>query len=244
MMLSDFPGGFEAVVIGASGGIGQAIVAELCAVPAVARIHCFTRGGLKIQHEKVVSRAIDLESEDSIEQAAQDITDKVRLIIIASGFLHDADIRPEKSLKDIDLKNLETNFKINCFGPALIFKHFLPKLPRDGKSVVAALSARVGSISDNRLGGWYSYRASKAALNMMIKTSSIEMSRKWKHAIVIGLHPGTVNTPLSEPFQNNVPDEKLFDAQDAAQYLLRVIDRASVADTGLIFDWQGRVIDP
>ena len=242
--LSSFPGKFDAVVIGASGGIGSAFLDLLCEEEQVERIYAFSRKGQGSTHDKITHGTIDLESESSIENAASGLSDNIRLVIIATGFLHGGDAYPEKSLNDLGIDHMQRNFAVNCYGPTLVFKYFLPKLPRSGKSVIGALSARVGSISDNRLGGWYSYRASKAALNMMIKTTSIEAARKWKEAAIIGLHPGTVDTGLSEPFKANVPSDKLFTPAQSANYLLAVIDNASAKDSGAILDWQGEIVAP
>jgi NAD(P)-dependent dehydrogenase (short-subunit alcohol dehydrogenase family) len=133
-------------------------------------------------------------------------------------------------------------FDINTFGPALIAKHFLPIMPTDRRAIFAALSARVGSISDNGLGGWHAYRASKAALNMLIRNFAIEWARRNDQAVCVGLHPGTVDTGLSKPFQSNVPEDRLFSAKQSASYLLDVIERLSPADTGKVFDWAGKEI--
>ena len=133
-------------------------------------------------------------------------------------------------------------FAVNAIGPALVAKHFLPLLPRHGRSVFASISARVGSIEDNRLGGWYSYRASKAALNMLLKTYSIELKRRAPSAICVGLHPGTVDTALSKPFQGGVAPGKLFSPTQSAAYLLRVIDGLTPADNGAVFAWDGSQI--
>jgi NAD(P)-dependent dehydrogenase (short-subunit alcohol dehydrogenase family) len=133
-------------------------------------------------------------------------------------------------------------FAVNAMGPALVLKHFQPLLPRNGKAVFAAISARVGSISDNRIGGWYSYRASKAALNMMLKCAAIEIGRTRKHQIMLGLHPGTVDTGLSKPFQSNVPDGKLFSAEQSAGYMLDAIEGASPDQSGSVIDWDGKTV--
>lgn len=242
--LSSFPGSFDAVIIGASGGIGSAFIDLLCEEEQVERIYAFSRKGQGSAHEKITRGTIDLESESSIENAANGLSGNIRLVIIATGFLHGGDAYPEKSLNDLNSVHMQRNFAINCYGPALVFKHFLPKMPRRGKSVIGAFSARVGSISDNRLGGWYSYRASKAALNMMIKTAAIEAARKWKEAAIIGLHPGTVETGLSEPFKSNVPEDKLFSPAQSANYLLSVIDNVSPKDSGAVLDWQGKIVTP
>ena len=138
----------------------------------------------------------------------------------------------------------EAVFGINTFGPGLVAKHFLPKMAREGRTVFAALSARVGSISDNGFGGWHAYRASKAALNMLIRNLAIEQARKNDQSICVGLHPGTVDTRLSAPFQGNVPDKQLFSPEQSAGYLLDVIDGLTASDTGRLFDWQGKEIAP
>ena len=139
-------------------------------------------------------------------------------------------------------ENFEHLFQINTIGPALVAKYFLPKLNRNSRSVFAVLSARVGSIADNRLGGWYAYRASKAALNMIIKNASIEIARKNKQAIVVCLHPGTVDSLLSKPFQSNVPDGKLFSPEFSAGKLLSVVDNLSPDQSGGIVGWDGEPI--
>ena len=137
---------------------------------------------------------------------------------------------------------MATAFRLNTTGPALVAKHFLPLLARDRKAAFAALSARVGSIEDNGLGGWYAYRASKAALNMAIKTLSIELARRYPLALCVGLHPGTVDTALSKPFQAGVPQERLFSPAQSARHLLSVLDELTAEDSGKLFAWDGRRI--
>jgi NAD(P)-dependent dehydrogenase (short-subunit alcohol dehydrogenase family) len=137
---------------------------------------------------------------------------------------------------------METAFRLNTIGPALVAKHFLPLLAKDRKSVFAAISARVGSIEDNHLGGWYAYRASKAALNMVIKTLSIELARRNTNALCVGLHPGTVDTPLSTPFQSGVPEAKLFSAARSARHLLTVLDNLTPENSGCLYAWDGSQI--
>jgi NAD(P)-dependent dehydrogenase (short-subunit alcohol dehydrogenase family) len=138
---------------------------------------------------------------------------------------------------------LAKSFESNVIGPAMSAKYLVPLLRRDSKAVFATLSARVGSISDNRLGGWYAYRASKAALNMILKTLSIEVGRRFKNQLIIGLHPGTVDTNLSKPFQGNVPEGKLFTPEYSAGKLLEVVDGLSAADSGNLYDWAGERIE-
>ena len=161
-------------------------------------------------------------------------------MIVATGILHNGgDIMPEKSMRDLSARAMSAVFETNCIGPTILAKHFLPHMRKGAKSVFAALSARVGSISDNRLGGWLSYRASKAALNMALKTLSIEHARRFPDALIVGLHPGTVATALSEPFSSNVPAGKLFPPDRAARQLLEVIDSLGPSDTGNTFAWDG-----
>lgn len=225
----------RAVVIGASGGIGGALVDALRRRGVA--VEAFARTG---------PRPIDITSEPSIAAAAASLADAapIDFVLVASGLLHAGDVAPEKSWRDLDADSLAKLFAVNATGPALVAKHFLPLLPRRGRSVFAALSARVGSIGDNRLGGWYSYRASKAALNMLVKTLAIELARGRPDALCVALHPGTVDTALSKPFQRGVDPEKLFEPAFSADRLLTVIDRLTPADSGGCFGWAGERIAP
>ena len=230
----------HAVVIGASGGIGGAFVEALAARDGVASVTALSRHPADAALARVTTGHIDLLDEASVARAAQSCQDPAPgLVICAAGVLHDGPLQPEKSLRDLDPSRLARVFAINTIGPALVLKHFSPLLPRTGRSVIALLSARVGSISDNRLGGWYGYRASKAALNQLVRTASIEIARSRREAIVVGLHPGTVETPLSAPFQGNVAPGKLFTPAFAAARLLEVIDGLTPADSGRCFAWDG-----
>ena len=164
-------------------------------------------------------------------------------MIVASGLLHDgAALQPEKTWRSLTAEGLQRAFAINTIGPALVAKHFLPLLAQERKAVFAALSARVGSIEDNHLGGWHAYRASKAALNMLIRTLAIELARRNDHALCVGLHPGTVDTGLSKPFQGYVAKGKLFTPARAAGQLLDVLDGLSPGHTGGLFAWDGQRI--
>ncbi len=232
--------GKSAVIFGATGGIGAAVADALETDSRFDTVIRFSRSG-----DSPVP--VDLTSEASIERAAAWMKGEgisPSLIFIATGLLHDAERGPEKSLRQLDADWLMQNYRVNAIGPALVAKYFLPLMDRTEISRFAALSARVGSISDNRLGGWYGYRASKAALNMMIRNLSIEWSRKNGRSIIVALHPGTVDTPLSAPFQSNVPAAKLFDSDYAARHLLDVLDRLEPADSGKIFAWDGAEIKP
>jgi len=164
----------------------------------------------------------------------------VEFVFIASGLLHQDAIRPEKSWRTLDATTLARLFQVNAIGPALVAKHFLPRLPRHGRAVCAALSAKVGSIADNRLGGWYGYRASKAALNQIIRTTAIELARSRPEAICVALHPGTVDTPLSQPFQAAVAQDRLFTPAVAAAHLLHVLGELTPMDSGGLFAWDGQ----
>ena len=221
--LRSFDAPIHALVVGANGGIGCAFVDALLAIANVEVVHAWSRSHLARDHHKLSSRQIDMDSEDGLREAAQQI-DHLSLIIIATGVLHRPDgLAPEKSWKALDASNMIESFRINTLLPAMVLKHTIPKVPRNGKAVISALSARVGSISDNRLGGWYSYRSSKAALNQVIKCVSIELQRTHPDAVCLGLHPGTVYTGLSEPFQASLPtSHALLPRSVAAAKLLKV----------------------
>ncbi|GMG87059.1 SDR family NAD(P)-dependent oxidoreductase [Biformimicrobium ophioploci] len=233
----------NAAVIGASGALGSAFIRHVSALQPC-HISACARRPLSSLPDNASFCALDLGDEASIEQAAAAASEhgQLDLVIVASGILHGEQVRPEKRLADISLGSLEQVFRVNTFGPALVAKHFLPKLRRDGPAIFAAISARVGSISDNRLGGWYAYRASKAALNMLLKTASIELARLNDQGIIAGLHPGTVDSALSKPFQSNVPEGKLFDADYSAGQLLKVLDGLEASDSGKVFAWDGQQV--
>lgn len=235
----------RAVIIGSSGGVGTAFVEALAARDDVAAVHALSRRGEGPEGQKIITGKINITDEDSVSAAAEQVksTGAPDLVIVASGLLSDGDaLQPEKTYRHQTMDAFQRVFAINTFGPGLVAKHFLPIMPRKGRAVFAALSARVGSISDNRLGGWHAYRASKAALNMLIRNYAIEQGRRNEDFIAVSLHPGTVDTDLSKPFQGNVPDKKLFTAQQSADYLLGVIDGLKPGDTGKAFDWAGKEI--
>lgn len=221
----------NALIVGASGGIGAALAAALAG--SGARVTALHRGS---------SPAIDLTDEGSIEDAAQSVSrdGPFDLICIATGALALRESGPEKSLRQLDAGHLAEIMALNAIGPALVIKHFNRLLPRQGRSVVAALSARVGSIGDNRLGGWYGYRASKAALNQFVHTAAIEIGRRKKEAIVLALHPGTVQTRLSADFTSG---RDTFTPDQAAAQLLDVMAGATPDMTGGFYDYAGKPID-
>ncbi len=233
------------VVIGASGAIGGAFVEYYGKQYPDATLLCFARSNAHNSLSNQHHYTIDVSIESSIHDAAVIASgfDAIDLLIVATGTLHSEYYFPEKSLQALSMKAFEDVYKINTIGPALILKHFIPLLSKNTHSIAALLSARVGSISDNHLGGWYAYRASKAALNMVIKNASIEVARKNKYCAVIGLHPGTVNSPLSKPFQANVPHGKLFSAQDSVNHMANVIQHICAADSGKCFAYDGTIIE-
>lgn len=217
----------RAVVIGAGGGIGAALAEAL------------EEEGTAVL--RLARSDLDVTDEAGIKAAAAR-AGAPELVVVATGLLHDAEHGPEKALRDLDPLWLARQYAVNAIGPALVAKHFLPVMPRTGRSVFAALSARVGSISDNRLGGWYGYRASKAALNQLIRTLAIEDKRRNDRGLVVALHPGTVDTRLSKPFQQRGRD--LFQPGRAAVQLLDVLDGLRPTDSGKIFAWDGAEIAP
>ena len=233
-------------IIGASGGIGRAFVELLVGDAGIRQVHAFCRTPLEWAESKVVSHSLDLANEESIEAAASAAASEapLDLVIVATGILHRGDgIKPEKSMRELDSRSMAEVLAVNSIGPSLVAKHFLPKLRRDHKAVFAALSARVGSIGDNRLGGWTAYRMSKAALNMLVKTMAIEQARTAPDSVVVALHPGTVNTELSRPFTGRVPASQLFTPRMAATRLLGVLDKLSSDQTGGFFAYDGARID-
>lgn len=232
------PPNCNVAVIGASGGIGHAFVKLLADDDNIGGVYAFSRTPNDMGKKNVHSHRLDLTDEASIEAAADVATADLPLdlVIVASGVLHrGAEIRPEKGMREIDPQSMAEVLAVNAIGPALVAKHFLPKFSRGHKTVFAALSARVGSIGDNRLGGWASYRASKTALNMLLKTASIEQARNRPESIVVALHPGTVDTNLSQPFTRRVEPAKLFSPTRSAGQLLQVIDSLGPEDTGGFF---------
>jgi NAD(P)-dependent dehydrogenase (short-subunit alcohol dehydrogenase family) len=239
-MLTTLPRPARAAIVGASGGIGAALVASLAAADFAA-IHALSRRPTTATERNVVPSIVDITDESSIASAAKALAmgSPLRLVVAATGLLHDGTTHPEKAMRALDAAQLAHGFAVNTIGPAMFAKHVLPLLPRSQKSVFAVLSARVGSIEDNRLGGWYGYRAQKAALNQIIRTLAVEMRRTHPDAVVVALHPGTVATDLSAPFRGNVRAEKLFTPGQAARHLLNVIDRLTPADSGGFFAWDG-----
>jgi len=244
MLLGSLSDGYRAAVFGASGGIGAAFVGALAADPRCAAVYAGARAALPADSSKLHPFRFELEDEPSIERAAAQLSKDgpLDLILVTTGILHGASMRPEKTWRSLSPAAFNQAFMVNAIGPALIAKHVLPHLSMRDKAVFAALSARVGSIADNRLGGWHAYRASKAALNMLIRTLAIELAVRNKSALCIALHPGTVDTVLSRPFQAGVAPAALFTAARSVAYMLGVIDRLQPAQTGGLFAWDGAQI--
>jgi NAD(P)-dependent dehydrogenase (short-subunit alcohol dehydrogenase family) len=231
-------------VFGAAGGIGAAMVRVLLGREDVSVVHAGSRQGGVSADPRCEPFRFDLLDEASIRAAAAQVArdGPLDIVIVATGILQDLPtVRPERSWSAIDAEAFGRVFALNATGPALIGKHVLPRLAPGGR--FAALSARVGSIGDNRLGGWHAYRASKAALNMLVRNFAIELHRRDPEALAVVLHPGTVDTGLSRPFQRNVANDRLFDADRAAGQLLSVVDQLKPTDSGGFFAWDGSPID-
>ena len=255
MLTAAFPPNYTALVQGSSRGIGLALVARLLQDDRVGRVVACARkpetaGELQALGARYPGRlvicSLDISRPQEIEALAGYLRqERVRpnLVINVAGLLHASDgLAPEKRLEDLDFAQMQRVFAVNALGPALLCRHLLPLMASEGKAVLAALSARVGSIGDNRLGGWYAYRASKAALNQILKTASIEARRRFPNVVVAALHPGTTDTALSAPFQAQVPKDKLFHPDFVAEQLLTVINGLAPADSGGFFAWDGECI--
>jgi NAD(P)-dependent dehydrogenase (short-subunit alcohol dehydrogenase family) len=227
-----------AVVVGAGGALGAALLAQLQNEGLYDRVLGLGRAG---------EIRIDYADEASIAAAAQAVANlctesglTLRLLLVATGFLHGPQGQPERGWRHLDAGYLQQVFLVNTLGPALLIKHFFPLLPRQGRCVAGFVSAKVGSISDNALGGWYGYRASKAALNQMVKTAAIELTRSNPESICVALHPGTVDTPLSQPFAKT--GLTVRQPQEAAGDLLAVLAGLVPADTGALVDYRGQTL--
>jgi NAD(P)-dependent dehydrogenase (short-subunit alcohol dehydrogenase family) len=214
----------RALVVGASGGLGGALVAALAA-----------RGDDVVGLSRS-GDGLDVTDEGSVARCLGALAGPFDRVIVATGALEIAGAGPEKALRALDPAALAAQVALNATGPALVLKHALRLMPREAPVRFAALSARVGSIGDNRLGGWYSYRAAKAALNQLIHTAAIEVARTHRQAVVVCLHPGTVATSLGAAQRGSHP---ALTPDQAAAHLLTVLDGLTPADTGGFFDWQG-----
>ena len=228
MNFNSFPSGGHAVILGSSGGIGAAMMDAARACGQFAKVSGFARPELDMTNEASIANVAQTVAATEIE---------LRFVFVATGYLHGAQGMPEKGLKQLDPTFMAHAFQINAIGPALAMKHFLPLMARDGKAVFAVVSAKVASLSDNQLGGWHSYRASKTALNMYLKNAAIEMARTRPELILASLHPGTVETKLSQPFAKAGLDVR--PTAIAAADMIRVMDGLMPADTGGFFNHLG-----
>ncbi len=229
--MQSLPNQFHTLIIGSSGAIGQAFDERLQQDP---RCGSITRIG---RNEQI---SLDLTDPESIAEAAKAATEfgPFHFILVCTGVLHLETITPEKKLGDINAEQMHTIFQINTFGPALILKHFHGLLSKE-RAIFALISAKVGSIADNRLGGWYSYRASKAALNMLIKTSAIEIARLRPNAACVALHPGTVKSQLSQPFGG---EQKGQEPEVAATHMLASLDGVTAGPQAVFLSYDGTIL--
>lgn len=227
--MQSLPEGYRAIVVGASGAIGAALVAHL----EGDRRH----GVVRALHRRSVP-CIDYDREDSIAEAAERMRPEgpFHLVVIATGALHSQHFSPERRLSEVTASSLEAIFRVNTIGPALVMRHLLPLLDRE-RSILVVISAKVGSIEDNRLGGWYGYRASKAALNMMLKTAAIETRRTNPGAVLVALHPGTVKSALSRPFRG---DQIGQEPALATGQMLHALDALGPNDSGCFIAYDGQ----
>lgn len=247
----------NALIMGASSGIGYAMAERLAADPGIETLVLCSRRALSspplrsLQSQRAAAgrECLLLDADITDESSLSVLTERLKkelqvidLIINTAGLLHSKDVAPEKALEHMSLPSMQQVFAVNAFGPILLAQALMPWLKARRPVVYASLSARVGSIADNRLGGWYSYRASKAAQNQLLKTLAIELARRNPEAIVLALHPGTTDTGLSRPFQTNVAQEKLFTPAFVAEHLLQQIAQATIEDTGSFIAWDGERI--
>ncbi|MBW4643998.1 MAG: SDR family NAD(P)-dependent oxidoreductase [Goleter apudmare HA4340-LM2] len=239
------------LIVGASQGIGLGFVKKLLQDVRITKIYATYRQAesapdlLAIEREYsniLTCLSLDITNEQNIVASIQKIGTEVKqlhLVINCVGILHADNLQPEKSLKQLNSENLLHYFQVNSIGAVLLAKHLLPFFRHGERSVFATISAKIGSIGDNQLGGWYGYRASKAALNMFMRTAAIEYARSSPKSLVVTLHPGTTDTRLSRPFQKNVPTDKLFSVERTVSQLLSVIEELQEGDSGQFFSWDG-----
>ena len=233
------------IIIGSSGAIGSSFLKHYAEEDKNNIIYALSRSEAASSSSNIHNVSIDIESDSSISNASSICSEAgpFDIIIVTTGMLSDENIGPEKSLRHLNKESFSKIFSVNTLGPALIAKYFIPLLKKDAPSFLGFLSARVGSISDNRIGGLYSYRASKAALNMTIKSLSIEVSRNNPQSIIAGLHPGTVDSKLSKPFQGNVSEGKLFTPDYSVSKMAEVISNLKPENSGSCFAWDGEEIE-
>lgn len=230
------------VILGAGGGLGKALTNALTAEYPEETIVTVSRQALEAPDERVQRIQVKDYSEEALNTVVDDFQSqglKLTGLISTIGMLHDDDTFPEKKLGDLNEANLRKLFDVNAIQPILALKSFSSVLDRKHTKFWVQLSAKVGSIEDNYLGGWYAYRASKAALNMLLKTASIELKRTHKRLVVAAIHPGTTDTALSKPFQSRIPDEKLYTPELSAKRIIKVIKEIQPENTGKLWHWDG-----
>ncbi len=232
------------IISGASGGIGKEFIKFYCDDPNVEKVFALSRKMNNVNNPKIKSIKVDYFNEETFDNLDDILLlESISTIIIASGILHTDQIKPEKSIDGVDLVTLQKVFQVNVFGPTLLVKKLLPLIKKSEGVKIIFLSARVGSISDNKLGGWHSYRSSKSALNMMVNNLSIELQRINKNHIAIGIHPGTVKSKLSEPFLKNVK-HNIFSPRESVELMAKVISNIDQKDSGKCLDFSGKIIAP
>lgn len=245
-MFSLLPHHYTALVVGASGGIGAAIIKQLLSSSHVGHIIAVSRQTPPFYDPRITHLTLDASHEQGRQALKKELAaQSIHFFFNAIGILHDQShqLLPEKRLDQLSAENLAQTMAVNAFTPILLLAALQDSFKGVHPTVIASLSARVGSITDNQLGGWYSYRASKAAHNMLLKTASIELKRLNKHSVVLCLHPGTTDTALSKPFQARVPNGKLFTTTFVAEQLLAVIAQRTPEDSGSFWDWDGKPIE-
>lgn len=237
-----------ALIVGANGGLGKALVSALLKRPDISAVHGISRGAKPQELEKAIWHSLDAADESAVKELVDDLKQhhQFKLIVVCAGVLHGpnhgVDLRPEKRLEDLNPAALMSYFKTNTVLPAIWLKLGIQLLKGQEPAHLVVFSARVGSIEDNRLGGWYGYRASKSALNMLVKTAQVEYARRASNVTLVSYHPGTVDTALSKPFQANVAKDKLFTADFSAAQLLSFLPELSAQDAPHYIDWQGKTI--
>ncbi|MGQ4277560.1 SDR family NAD(P)-dependent oxidoreductase [Pseudidiomarina sp. E22-M8] len=224
------------LIIGASGGVGQALVEYYLTVGW--RVTAWSRSRLSITHDALSCVQVQGYHPEQVADAVASLAD-LSGVISTLGVLHNAEFMPEKHLGAVNAEQLEASFQVNTILPILLLQQLVPKLPRKAPAFWLQLSAKVGSITDNYLGGWYSYRASKAALNMLLKTAAIELARSHKQLVIAAMHPGTTDTGLSKPFQDRLPADKLYSPAQSAARIAAVVEKLATGDSGKLLHWDG-----
>ncbi len=243
--------GRAALIVGASRGIGLAITRALLEDQSWEKVYATCRESsgaaelAAIADARLSTLPVDVTREDHLQALGDRLKTgghALRLVIHCAGILHEGPVQPEKALKQCRSESLSRMFEVNSIAPLMLAREIIPLLPRRGRSHFAALSAMVGSIADNRLGGWYGYRASKAALNQLLRTLAVECRRTHPELCVTAIHPGTTDTDLSRPFQSNVKPGKLYPPEQSARRIIRVVTGGEPQDSGRFMNWDGQPI--